>query len=150
MTARDRPPAARTRRLCSRWSALRGGRSAAAVAFTFALHVATGFGAVAVHYGSMYLFLRAGASPVAASALGFGPGALARFALTYYAVFLPSRGLAVSGRRFAVAILLQLLLNSALLWILLAIGVPVWPAQMAATISLTIATYVVYRLWVFV
>jgi putative flippase GtrA len=127
----------------------RTGRGAVHIAFTFGLHVATGFIAVAAHYGSMWLFLRGGLGPVAASASGFVAGALARFALSYFGVFVPSKGMAVAGWRFVLAILLQLALNSALLSLLLAAGLGVWYAQVIATIALTFLNFVVYRLWVF-
>ena len=128
---------------------LRGRRGALALAFTFGLHVATGFAAVAVHYAAMWAFMRAGLQPVAASAAGFAGGALTRFALSYAGVFVPTRGVAHAGVRFAAAIALQLVLNSLLLSALLAAGVAVWPAQVAATIALTFVNFAIYRAWVF-
>jgi hypothetical protein len=59
---------------------------------SFSLHVATGAIAVAAHYAAMYGFVQAGVPGVPASALGFGAGALTRFALSYWRVFAPSRG----------------------------------------------------------
>jgi len=147
----QRPPimAYRARGIVASLARLRTGQGAAQVAFTFGLHVATGFIAVAVHYGAMWLFLRGGLPPVAASASGFVAGALARFALSYFGVFAPSKGMAVAGWRFVLAILLQLGLNSALLSVLLAAGLGVWHAQVVATVALTVVNFVVYRLWVF-
>jgi putative flippase GtrA len=116
---------------------------------TFALHVATGFLAVAAHYAVMYAFVRTGVAGVPASALGFVAGAFTRFALSYWHVFSPSRGVRVASLRFVVAIAAQLAANSALLASLLHLGVSLWPAQVATTILLTFANYLVYRLWVF-
>jgi putative flippase GtrA len=130
-------------------SRLRTGRSPFALAFSFGLHVATGFIAVAAHYGAMWLLLRGGLPPVAASSAGFAGGALVRFLLSYLGVFVPSHGMRTAGTRFVAAILLQLALNSLLLSALLALDVPVWHAQVAATVALTVVNYAVYRLWVF-
>ena len=116
---------------------------------TFVLHVMTGFLAVAAHYASMYAFLRTGMSGVPASTLGFVAGASTRFALSYWHVFEPSRGVRVASLRFAVVIALQMLANSALLALLLQAGISLWPAQVATTIALTFVNYLAYRLWVF-
>ena len=115
----------------------------------FSLHVLTGFAAVAVHYGAMYALLRLGLSPLVGSAIGFFGGALTRFALSYWRVFAPSHGLTIAGRRFVAALGAQALANTALLALLLAAGLTVWPAQIATTVLLTFANYAVYRLWVF-
>jgi putative flippase GtrA len=116
---------------------------------SFTLHVATGFLAVAAHYSVMYVFVRAGVAGVPASAIGFVAGALTRFALSYWHVFYPSRGVKVASVRFVLVILVQLAANSALLAGLLELGVSLWPAQVATTIALTFANYLAYRLWVF-
>ena len=116
---------------------------------SFTLHVATGFLAVAAHYSVMYAFVRAGVAGVPASALGFCAGALTRFALSYWHIFTPSRGVKVASVRFALALLLQLVANSALLAGLLDLGMSLWPAQVATTVTLTLANYLAYRLWVF-
>jgi putative flippase GtrA len=115
----------------------------------FSLHVLTGFAAVAIHYGALYGLLKLGVAPLAASAIGFCGGALTRFALSYWRVFSPSHGLTIAGRRFVIAIALQAAANTALLALLLALGVGVWPAQIATTIVLTFVNYAAYRLWVF-
>jgi putative flippase GtrA len=126
-------------------------RRAAAIALlaNFSLHVLTGFGAVAVHYGMLYVLLRFGLPPLAGSAIGFCGGALTRFTLSYWRVFTPSHGLTIAGRRFVVAIAAQAVANTLLLALLLAAGADVWPAQIATTVILTFANYAVYRLWVF-
>ena len=116
---------------------------------TFVLHVMTGVLAVAAHYASMYALVRTGMAGVPASSLGFVVGALTRFALSYWHVFLPTRGVRVASMRFVVAITLQLFANSALLALLIQFGVTLWPAQVATTITLTIFNYLAYRLWVF-
>ena len=116
---------------------------------SFSLHVASGFAAVAAHYAVMYLMLRTGLVPVAASAVGFGAGALVRFVFAYAHIFTPTTGVPAAGLRFVVALLAQLAANSALLAALTDAGIGVWPAQVATTIALTFVNYLVYRLWVF-
>jgi putative flippase GtrA len=115
----------------------------------FSLHVLTGFAAVAVHYGALYALLKVGVPPLVASGIGFCGGATTRFALAYWRVFTPSHGLTTAGRRFVVVIGIQAVANTALLGLLLANGIGVWPAQIATTVVLTFANYVAYRLWVF-
>lgn len=126
-------------------------RRAAAIALlaNFSFHVLTGFVAVGVHYGLLYWLLRAGLPALAGSAVGFCGGALTRFAVSYWRVFSPSQGLTVAGKRFVIAIGAQAVANTALLALLLAAGLSVWPAQIATTIVLTFGNYAVYRLWVF-
>ena len=116
---------------------------------SFSLHVATGALAVAAHYAAMYGFVRAGVPGVAASALGFAAGALTRFALSYWHVFAPLRGMTAAGQRFAIAIAMQLALNTLLLSLFLWLGLSLWPAQVATTVLMTFGNYLLYRLWVF-
>ena len=116
---------------------------------SFSLHVVTGFAAVAAHYALMYALLRAGLSPVAASAVGFAAGALTRFILSYAHIFSPTAGMHAAGLRFLFAIGAQLVANSAMLGALTRAGIDVWPAQIATTIVLTFVNYLVYRWWVF-
>ena len=119
------------------------------LAHSFSLHVLTGVLAVAAHYGTMYAMLAVRPDPLVASTIGFVAGAMTRFALSFFRVFAPTRGLRGAGARFLVAISLQAVANTGLLALLLATGLSVWPAQVATTISLTFATYAAYRLWVF-
>jgi putative flippase GtrA len=116
---------------------------------SFALHVATGAIAVAAHYSVMYGLVKAGLPGVPASGLGFVAGALTRFALSYWRVFAPSRGMTVAGTRFVVAIVLQLMVNTLLLAGLLQAGLALWPAQVTTTVLMTFGNYLAYRLWVF-
>ena len=116
---------------------------------SFSLHIVTGFAAVAAHYALMYGLLRAGLGPVPASGIGFGAGALTRFALSYAHIFSPSAGVHTAGVRFAVVIAAQLAANSALLAALTRGGIDVWPAQVATTVLLTFVNYLAYRWWVF-
>jgi len=115
----------------------------------FSLHVLTGFAAVAVHYGILYVLLRFGVPPLVATSIGFCGGALTRFVLAYYRVFAPTQGLTTAGWRFVVVIGVGMLANTGLLAALLGVGLPLWPAQIATTILLTFGNYVAYRLWVF-
>jgi putative flippase GtrA len=116
---------------------------------SFSLHVATGAIAVGAHYAVMYGFVQAGMPGVPASALGFGAGALTKFALSYWRVFAPSRGMTAAGTRFVVAIALQLVVNTLLLSSFLKLGLSLWPAQVTTTVLMTFGNYLVYRLWVF-
>ena len=115
----------------------------------FSLHVTFFSAALVILAGALYALLRLGLSPLVGSAIGFCGGALTRFALSYWRVFAPSQGLTIAGRRFVVALAAQALANTALLALLLAAGLTVWPAQIATTVLLTFANYAVYRLWVF-
>jgi putative flippase GtrA len=139
------PPATWLKRAFARPS----GRGVAHWLHSFSLHVATGFVAVAAHYALMYVLLRAGQGPVTASACGFLAGAATRFVLSYAHIFAPTQGVHAAGARFAIAIVAQLAANSALLAVLTQQGIAVWPAQVATTIALTFANYLVYRWWVF-
>jgi putative flippase GtrA len=116
---------------------------------SFTLHVATGAVAVVAHYSVMYALVQAGVPGVPASALGFGAGALTKFALSYWRVFAPSKGMTAAGTRFAVAIALQLVVNTLLLAGFLKLGLTLWPAQVTTTVLMTFGNYLVYRLWVF-
>jgi len=115
----------------------------------FVLHIATGFVAVAAHYGTMAAAIALGASPVGGSSIGFVAGALVRFALAYWHVFDATLPVAHSGMRFAVALGGQALANAALLSAGLSLGFGTWPSQVVATILMTFANYAAYRLWVF-
>lgn len=116
---------------------------------SFTLHVLTGVLAVAAHYAVMYGLVRAGVPGVPASAVGFLFGALTRFALSYFHVFLPTRGVKVASVRFVIVIALQLAANSVLLAGLIEMGLSLWPAQVLTTVLLTVGNYLAYRLWVF-
>jgi len=116
---------------------------------SFSLHVATGAIAVAAHYAVMYGFVQSGMPGVPSSAVGFGAGALTKFALSYSRVFAPSRGMKTAGARFVVAIALQLAVNTLLLAAFLRLGLALWPAQVTTTVLMTFGNYLVYRLWVF-
>ena len=116
---------------------------------TFSLHVLTGFIAVAAHYTVMYALVQSGVPGVPASGGGFLVGALTRFTLSYWGVFMPTRGVTAASTRFLAAIVLQLSANSALLATLIVFGAALWPAQVVTTVLLTFGNYLVYRLWVF-
>jgi putative flippase GtrA len=116
---------------------------------SFSLHIVTGCAAVAVHYALMYGLIRLGLSPVPASAVGFGAGALTRFVTSYAHIFTPTRGVPAAGLRFVVTVAVQLVSNSVLLAALTHAGMAVWPAQVTTTIALTFVNYLIYRWWVF-
>ena len=116
---------------------------------SFTLHVLTGALAVAAHYAVMYGLVAGGLPGVPASAGGFLIGALVRVALSYSRVFMPTRGVRTASTRFVVVIALQLAANSALLASMIELGLPLWPAQIATTVLLTVGNYLAYRLWVF-
>jgi putative flippase GtrA len=116
----------------------------------FVLHVATGVLAVLAHYGVMALAMRLGAAPVAASAIGFVAGAATRFYTAYFHVYAPTATVRQAAPRFLLALAAQFVANAALLSALLALELPVWWAQALTTVALAFATYLVYRLLVFV
>jgi hypothetical protein len=116
----------------------------------FVLHLGTGVLAVVAHYVVMAVALAAGARPVAASALGFVVGAGVRFHASYKHVFVPTAGVKRIAPRFVLALAVQFVANAALLQALLGIGLGVWWAQLLTTGVLAVATYLVYRLLVFV
>lgn len=116
----------------------------------FVLHVVTGVLAVAVHYGVMALAMHGGMPPVAASAIGFVAGALTRFYTAYFHVYAPTATVVRVAPRFVLALAAQLLANAAMLAALIALGMPVWWAQLITTVALAFASYFVHRLLVFV
>ena len=116
---------------------------------SFSLHVLTGAVAVAAHYAVMYGLVQWGMPGVPASGGGFVVGALTRFALSYWRVFAPTRGMTTAGTRFVVAIAAQLAVNSLLLAGFMALGLALWPAQVTTTVLMTFGNYLAYRLWVF-
>jgi putative flippase GtrA len=116
---------------------------------SFSLHVLTGVVAVAAHYAVMYGLVESGVPGVPASGVGFLAGALTRFALSYWRVFVPTRGVKVASVRFVIVIALQLAANSVLLAGLIELGLTLWPAQVVTTVLLTFGNYLAYRLWVF-
>ncbi|MCI0594528.1 GtrA family protein [Chromohalobacter sp.] len=115
----------------------------------FALHVATGVLAVAVHYSLMAVLLRAGTQPVLASSLGFVAGAVTRFLTAYFKVYAPTGTMRAAMTRFLLALGTQFFLNSVLLAGMLEMRMSVWRAQVLTTVLLTFGNYLVYRLWVF-
>lgn len=124
-------------------------RSWLAEAWRFSLHGLTGLLAVLAHYSLMAILLNMGIAALLATTIGFSAGAVTRFVLAYWHVFEPTNGPRVAIGRFVVTIAAQAAVNAGLLVLLLAFGVSTWPAQVAATVLLTFATYAAYRLWVF-
>ncbi len=119
-------------------------------AWRFGLHLGTGLLAVAAHYAVMGLALWTGLPPVGASAIGFVAGALTRFYASYVHVFKPTAAPGRVAPRFVLALAVQFVANALLLEGLMAAGLSVWMAQLLTTALLAVATYVVYRLLVFV
>lgn len=113
------------------------------------LHLLTGVLAVAVHYGLMAVAMAFGLPPLISSALGFVGGALTRFYTAYFHVYSPTTTARAVAPRFVLALAVQFVANLLLLKALLALGLPVWWAQVAATVALALATYVAYRRLVF-
>ena len=139
----DSEPQAASRRMDLRRAVIIG------LIANFTLHVMTGFVAVAVHYGMLYVLLKVGVPALVASGIGFCGGAVTRFALAYWRVFAPTHGLTTAGWRFVIVIGTGMIANTAILAALLELGIGVWPAQIATTILLTFGYYAAYRLWVF-
>lgn len=117
--------------------------------FRFGLHLLTGSVAVAAHYSLMWLLLRMGVGPLVSSFTGFIAGAVTRYLLSYFKVFSPSGSVPSTVIRFIAALAAQMLANTALLALFMRMGLDLWIAQASATILLTFANYLAYRLWVF-
>jgi len=114
----------------------------------FVLHLITGALAVAAHYSAMWAFLKVDMSALSASSLGFLCGAVTRFVCSYFHIFAPTAAIPRAAGRFIFALSAQMGCNTVLVAGLLNF-VPVWHAQIGATMALTIVNYVVYRNWVF-
>lgn len=116
----------------------------------FGWHVGTGVVAVTIHYGVMAVALRLDSWPVAATSIGFLAGALARFHMSYYHVFDSKSGPATVAPRFVLALAAQFVVNALMVSGLIEVGVPIWWSQVVTTAILAVATYLAYRLLVFV
>jgi len=115
----------------------------------FFQHVLSGGVATAAHYLFMWCALALQLWPVAATSIGFLAGASVRFFFSYFHIFEPERNVMDALPHFILSLLLQLLLNAALLSILLTVTARVWPAQVMTTIGLTIINFLIYKYWVF-
>ncbi|HFD11571.1 MAG TPA: hypothetical protein ENJ32_03745 [Crenotrichaceae bacterium] len=114
----------------------------------FALHLITGVLAVAAHYSVMWVLLQANITSLIATSIGFLFGAVTRFLLSYFHIFSPTAAIPKAMGRFIFALSLQMGLNTVLVAGFLNF-VPVWYAQVSATLILTVFNYIVYRIWVF-
>jgi putative flippase GtrA len=118
-------------------------------AFRFVLHLIAGALAVVVHVTIMAIALKGDVPPVAATSLGFCGGALTRFVTTHFHVFDHDQTAMMTLPRFLVVIMIQGAANAGFLALLVRAGMGTWWAQAIVTMSLTIGTYLAYRLWVF-
>lgn len=118
-------------------------------ALKFTLHVITGAASVSVHYGLMACLLHFEFTPVAASSLGFIAGALTRFFTAYYNVYTPVANISLVFPKFLLALAIQFVLNSLMVFELIGMGIGIWSSQVVTTVLLTFGNYLVYRLWVF-
>jgi putative flippase GtrA len=114
----------------------------------FVLHIATGVLAVAAHYGAMWLFLQATIPSLIATSLGFLFGAVTRFFLSYYHIFSPSAAIPKAAGKFIFALAVQMICNALFVAGFLEF-IPIWEAQIATTVTLTLFNYIAYRIWVF-
>jgi putative flippase GtrA len=115
----------------------------------FLQHVLSGGVATFAHYLVMWCALSVQAWPILATSIGFLAGASVRFLVSYFHIFEPERNVIGALPHFILSLLIQMLLNAALLAMLLAFGIPIWPAQVATTISLTVFNFLMYKFWVF-
>lgn len=115
----------------------------------FIQHLLTGAIATAAHYVVMWFMLSLQLWPIVATTIGFVVGAATRFFFSYFHIFEPERDVSGALPHFALALLLQMVLNAGLLSLLLAFSTSVWPAQIATTILLTVFNFLVYKFWVF-
>ncbi|MDZ4731401.1 MAG: GtrA family protein [Xanthomonadales bacterium] len=105
--------------------------------------------ATAAHYFIMWCALSFQSRPVVATSVGFFAGATVRFFFSYFHIFEPERNVIDALPHFILSLLLQMILNAALLAILLTFTTMVWPAQVMTTIGLTILNFLMYKYWVF-
>lgn len=115
----------------------------------FFQHLVTGVIATAAHYVVMWFALNLQLWPVMATTIGFTAGASTRFFFSYFHIFEPERDVMKALPHFVMALALQMVINAVLLAILLAVEVPVWPAQVITTGALVIFNFLVYKFWVF-
>lgn len=115
----------------------------------FFQHLVTGVIATAAHYVVMWFALNLQMWPVVATTIGFTAGASTRFFFSYFHIFEPERDVMKALPHFVMALALQMVLNAGLLALLLAVDVPVWPAQVITTGALVVFNFLVYKFWVF-
>jgi putative flippase GtrA len=115
----------------------------------FLQHVVTGAVATAAHYVVMWLCLSAYLLPALSTSIGFIAGAATRFLFSYFHIFMPARVVARALPHFAMALVLQMAFNAALLTLFLSAALPVWPAQLLTTGLLTVFNFLTYKFWVF-
>lgn len=115
----------------------------------FVQHLLTGAIATAAHYTVMWFALNLQFMPALATTIGFSAGATTRFLFSYFHIFEPKRNVTGALPHFALALLLQMVLNAALLVLLLRFTSLVWPAQITTTVLLTVFNFLVYKFWVF-
>ena len=85
----------------------------------FLQHLATGAVATAAHYIVMWFALSLQMWPALATTVGFVAGAATRFFFSYFHIFEPERDMSGALPHFAMALLLQMMLNAALLTLFL-------------------------------
>ena len=115
----------------------------------FIQHLVTGAMATTAHYIVMWFALTFQMWPILATTIGFLAGAATRFFFSYFHIFEPERDVSGALPHFALALLLQMVLNAALLTLFLSFTTLVWPAQITTTILLTAFNFLVYKFWVF-
>lgn len=115
----------------------------------FFWHIVTGFVATGAHYGLMAIVLTWISSAILASSVGFMAGALTRFLTAHKIVFQGNRLFWPTVLRFMISLLVQLLLNAALLRLLLLAIDNLWLSQVIATGLMVVLNFIIYKTWVF-
>jgi putative flippase GtrA len=106
--------------------------------------------ATGVQYALMTVLIWAFDCPlVLASGIGFAVSAVANYLLNARVTFRNKKGHAHALPRFIVTALLGLGINSLLLYLLSAFGMPPIPAQIIATLTVLLWNYTLNALWTF-
>lgn len=110
-------------------------------------YAAVGAAGTSLHYGLMYLLLAA-LTPVVASTIGASAGLVCNYALARIWVFAERDSLSYPFVKFVLVALGGVGVNAAILS-LAVLSMPVWTAQVSATICTFFAGYTLNNLWSF-
>jgi putative flippase GtrA len=110
-------------------------------------YAAVGAAGTALHYGLMYLLLGA-LTPVVASTIGAAAGLVCNYALARMWVFAERDTLSYPFVKFVLVALGGIGVNAAILS-LAVLSMPVWTAQVCATLCTFVAGYTLNDLWSF-
>ena len=119
--------------------------------YSIPMYIGAGGFATASHYATTIAAVELGGIvPLAASALGFGVGALVKYALNYFVAFRSAAPHSAAVPRFVVIVAVMFALNAAFFMVFHQwLGLHYMVAQVLTTIMLIPPGYLMSRLWVF-